>query len=310
MRRRTALFVAPIAAIALIGAGCGGGDSTTGTTGNSGGGSNDPVALLNGIKVPSTQSEPTKVVMKITSNLKGTISDPQVAAFLGDGPVGLEISGPTDPAKKSADLAFAAKAGKINLKGNLRMVDGTKSFIQLNNKWYSLPEDSLKQSTGGNDVSQITDALKSVKPADLVKNPQYKGSEDIEGRSTEHVSGDVDTAGLVKTVADIAQSQTTTTIDTTKLAEAQQKIDQYIKNATVDVWIDKDTQEVRRLQLKGDFVADADMKKSSGLDGASIDILVQGTPTSAPNVEAPAGALSSEQLQSELSTILLSSLGG
>jgi len=315
LRRRTALFVAPLAAIALIGAGCGGGDSTTGnsgnTTDNSTGGSTDPVAILNAIQVPTTATEPTKVVFKVNADLKGTISNAQAAAFLGDGPISVELSGPTDPAKKAADLAFTLKAGKLDFAGNLRVLDGKTGYIQLKDKWYALPADSLNSSssTSPADIDKVTEALKSVKPANLIKNPEYKGTEDIEGRSTNHVSGDVDTQGLVTTIADIAKSQNES-VSESEIQEAQTKIDQYVKNAKVDVWVDQETNEVRRLQLKGDFVTDSEMKSESGLDGATIDITVQGTPTDSPDISAPSGALSSQQLQTDLTGILLQSLGG
>ncbi len=317
MRRRTALFVAPIAAIALIGAGCGGGDSTTGTTGNqttdvsTGSSGGDAVSILNGIKIPDTQDAPTKVVFKVNADLKGKISDPQAAAFLGDGPISIELSGPTDPSKKSADVAFDLKAGKLNFKGNVRVIDGTKAFLQLNDKWYELPADSINQTTGTEnaDLSKITEALKSVDAADLLKNPEVKGSENIEGSDTHHIAGDVDTAGLVKAAAEIAKSQGDGP-SASEIAEAETKLAEYVKNAKVDVWVGKDDQMVKRIQIRGDFVTDADMKSQSGLDGAAIDLTVQATPTDSPNVEVPSGALTQQQLQQDLTGILLQAMGG
>lgn len=312
MRRRTALFVAPIAAIALIGAGCGGGDSTTGTTGNQTGssGGDDPVAILNNIKIPDTQTQPTKIVFKVNADLKGQISEPQVAAILGDGPISIDLSGPVDPSKQSGELAFDLKAGKLAFKGNLRVLEGNKSFIQINDKWYELPASTTNSApTNPEDLQKISDALKSVNTAELLKDPKLEGSEDIEGHATHHISGDVDTAGLVKAAAEIAKSQGEGP-SASEIAEAEQKLGEYVKNAKVDVWVGKDDQEIKRLQIKGDFTTDASMKSQSGLDGAAIDILVQATPTDAPDVEAPSGALSAQQFQQDLGTILLQSLGG
>ncbi len=313
MRRRTALFVAPIAAIALIGAGCGGGDSTTGTSGNpastGSGGSDDPVAILNSIKIPDTQTQPTKIVFRANVGLKGTISDPQVSAFLGEGPISIDLSGPVDPSKQAGELAFDLKAGKLAFTGNLRVLDGNTSYLQLNDKWYELPASSTGSApTNPEDLKKVTDALKSVNTGDLLTNPKLEGSEDIEGQPTHHISGDVDTAGLVKAAAEIAKSQGEGP-SASEIAEAEQKLGQYIENAKVDVWVGKDDQEIKRLQIKGDFTTDADMKSQSGLDGAAIDILIQATPTDAPNVEAPSGALSAQQLQQDLGTILLQGMG-
>lgn len=318
MRRRIALFAAPLAALSLIAAGCGGGGDktttggggdtgtteTTGTdTSSSGGG--DAAAILNGIEV-ANQTDPAKIGLKLNVDLKGQISNPQVAAILDGGPISLDLSGPFDPTKKSGDLTFAVKAGKINLNGGLRVIDGTKGFVQLSDKWYELPADSLKTSTDTADPKKVFEAIGD--PAKLFKDPQYVGEEDIDGLKTDHVSGDVDQAALVAAIGNVAKSQGES-VTQTDLDQAAQKLGQYLKSAKADVWVGKDDKQIHKLQLVADAVLPADAKAQSGLDGATVDLTVQSIPTDSPTVEAPSGALPSSQLQSDLTTIILQSLG-
>jgi len=313
LRRRIALFAAPLAALSLIAAGCGGGGDntttgggtdTTGTDTTASGG--DAAAILNGIEAPDND-KPAKIGLKLNVDLKGQISEPQVAAILGDGPISAEISGPFDPTKKSGDLAFDLKVGKIALNGGMRIIDGNKGFLQISDKWYELPADSLKTSTDNADPNKVLEAIGD--PADLFKDPKYEGEEDVDGVKTEHISGDLDPEALVKAVGEVAKSQGES-VGQEDMDKATQQLGQYLKTAKADVWVGKDDKQIHKLQLVADADLPADAKTQTGLEGLGIDMTVQSTPTDSPSVEEPAGALPSSQLQTDLTTILLQSMGG
>ncbi len=316
MRRRIALFAAPLAALSLIAAGCGGGGDNTSTSGGNGttggtdttsSGGGDAATVLSGIKAPDN-TKPAKMALKLSVDLKGNITNQQVASILDGGPITVSLEGPVDPGKKSGDLSFDLKAGKIALNGGVRMIDGSKGFVQLNDKWYELPADSLKTSSDATDANKVMEAIGD--PAKLLKDPEYKGEEDIDGIKTEHVSGEVDNAGLVEAIGNVAKSQGET-VDQKQADEATQKLGEYLKDAKVDLWVGKDDKQIHKIQLVGDVVLPADAKQQAGgLDGAGFDLTVQSTPTDSPSVETPSGALPSSQLQTDLGTILLQSLGG
>lgn len=315
MRRRAALMIlAPVAALSLIGAGCGGGGnktSTTDTGGGSGGGtpsSTDAAAILGAIKA-GDQTKPTKLAMELAVTLNGTISNPQVAAILDGSPITLKLSGAADPTGTKADMTFDVKAGKIALPGKLRLVDAKTGFIGLGDKWYELPIDSL-----GSTAQTATDPSKTLaaigNPADLLTNPTVVGAENIDGVETDHVSGAVSPEGLVKALAKVSASQGGNAPSEAEVAEAVTKLNDVVKSGKIDLWVGKDDKQIHRAKIDADVVMPADQKASTGLDGLKAVLTIQSTPTSGVTVEAPAGALPSSQLQTDLGTIILQNLGG
>lgn len=317
MHRRLAFLLTPLILLSLIGAGCGGGSdtgapaaSTVATT--SAPSSGDAQTILSSIK-PVAQQGPQKVGLNVAVKLDGSLKDPTVGALLGNGPIALNLNGPVDATGKAADLAFDLKAGKINLAGGLRLA-GDKAFLQLNDKWYELPADALKTtstgSTGSVDVSKALAALGD--PSALIKNGTVVGSEVIDGIDTDHVAGDVDTAELVKAIARVAATVNTSSspIDPKQITDATAKLEQFVKNAKVELWVGKADKQVHRFKVNLDAVLDAKTKASSGLNGLNIDLALTATPTDSPSVEAPAGALPASQLQKDIGPIILAGLGG
>ena len=316
MHRRLAFLLTPLVLLSLIGAGCGGGSDkgtpTADTVPTSPGSSGNVNAILSSIK-PVAQQGPQKIALNLAVKLDGTLKNPSVGALLGTGPIALNLSGPVDATGKAADLAFDLKAGKINLAGGLRIA-GEKAFLKLADKWYELPANALKTtstgSTGNLDVSKALAALGD--PSALISNGTVVGSETIDGIDTDHVAGDVNTAELVKAIARVAATVDTSSspIDTKQITDATAKLEEFVKNAKVELWIGKADKQVHRFKVNLDAVLDAKTKASSGLNGVNVDLALTATPTDSPNVEAPAGALPASQLQSDIGPIILSGLGG
>jgi hypothetical protein len=314
MSRRMAFLLTPLLLLSLIGAGCGGGgdDAPSASTSPAATSSGDAAVILSSIK-PVAQQGPQKIALNLAVKLDGTLKDPTVGALLGSGPIALNLSGPVDATAKAADLAFDAKAGKINLAGGLRVV-GDKAFLQLADKWYELPADAFTTTTSGStgsvDVAKALEALGD--PSALIKNATVVGSEVIEGIDTDHVAGDVDTAELVKAISRVAATVDTSSspIDASQISEATAKLEEFVKNAKVELWIGKEDKQVHRFKVNLDAVLDADTKASSGLNGFNLDVALTSTPTDSPNVEAPSGALPASQLQTDIGPIILAGLGG
>lgn len=311
MRRRSSLiFVLPLAALSLIGAGCGGGGSKSeSTTGGSTASSSDPAAILGSVQA-ADQTEPTKIAMTLGIQLDGAINNPQVAAIVGNGPITISLSGPVDPTAKSADLTFDVKAGKIALPGKARIINGTEGYVGLADKWYELPAGSLTSGSGPSaaaaDPAKTLEALGN--PADLVQNAKVVGGEVIEGIDTDHISGEINVEGVAQALSRIAKSQDSSSgsVDQASI----DKLKEALKSGTVDVWVGKADKQVHRLKFDLGIAIPPDAQSTAmGVTGAQINFTVQSTPVGSVSVSAPSGALPSDRLQQDLVTVVLSNLG-
>lgn len=312
LRRRHTFVLVPLALLGLVGAGCGGGDAPADKSPTPAASSGDAKTILSSIK-PITQQGPQKIGVKIGVTLKGTLKEPMLAAFLGDGAISVDLAGPIDPAAKAADLTFGVKAGKVNLAGGLRLV-GDKAFLKLKDKWYALPADALTGTTSGAENIDPTKILAALgDPSELIDNVVVVGTEDIEGIATDHITGDLDVAALVKAIARVAQSLgpgATGPIDAKEIAKATAQIEKSVTNAQVALWIGRDDKQVHRFKIDLSAALDAKTKESSGLDGLDVTATLTSTPADSPDVEAPAGAGTVEELQTDILPILLGGLGG
>jgi hypothetical protein len=308
MRLRNALLTTPLAVIALLGAGCGAARTTGGAAAPAG---RDAGAILSSIK-PAAQDGPQNIAVDLTVGLKGKLKDPTAALMLGSGPISMDLAGPVDAARKAADLTFAVKAGTLDLSGGVR-VAGDTGYLRLGDKWYALPQGSVSAGAGGTstgaDPAKIIEAIGD--PAALLKDATVVGTEDVDGIATDHVAGNVDTTQILRIVGRLAGSVNAgaSPIDPQQIADAAAKLGQAIKRARVDAWIGSADKQVHKITIDTEIVFDAKTKASSGLDGLTATLSVTSTPTTSPDVVAPAGALPAEQLSKDLGALLLSGLG-
>jgi hypothetical protein len=305
MRRRSTLIASVIASAALL-AGCGG------SGGESGAGSAEDARAVLAAIAPAAQEGPQRISVELRADLDGTLSDPSAAALVGDRPLSLTLSGPVDTAGKAADLTFDVDAGAIELSGGLRLV-GDTGYLKVGDTWYALPADALSGTTSGStapvDPAEVLGALGD--PAALIRDAVLVGTEDVDGIATDHVSGTVDTAELVAAIGRLAETVDAQASPVTpdQIAEATRQIEKYVTDATVDVWVGRDSKQVHRLRVTADIAFDGEAKESTGLDGVDVELSVSATPTDSPAVSAPAGARPQEELSKQLGLLLLGGLG-
>jgi hypothetical protein len=322
MLRRSALSLLLVAGLALTGAACGGSSgtsgspSTTSTTSGSSGAS-DADAVLASIKTNVGDQGPQKIAVSLTVNISGTPTDPTLGAFLTK-PISLTLAGPVDSKAKKSDLTFSLAAGPIKVDGGLRQVGGD-TFLEVNGKWYSLPADALSSVTGGSSGSttSTTSTAASVNPqallgafgdpSKLFTDAKLVGSEDVDGIKSDHVSGDIDLAALVKGISSVAKSAgspSASPVSPTEIAQSVAQLQQYVQSATADVWVGQDDKQLHRFATTVDGKMDAGTKASSGIDGFKLTLDVSATPTSTPSVSAPSSPAPIAQLEQDLGGLL------
>jgi hypothetical protein len=314
MFRRSALSLLLVAGLALTVAACGGSggssaDSSTGTPG----GDSDAQAVLASIRTNVGDLGPQKISVKFTAEVSGSPKDPSLGAFLGK-PITLTLDGPVDTKGKKTDLTFDVSAGPIKVDGGVRQV-GADSFLQINGKWYALPADALSSVTGATGATGATSsadpqAILSAfgDPKKLFTNATLAGTEDVDGIKSDHVTGDIDLAALVKGISAVAKtsggSAGASPVSPAQIASAVTSLQQYVKSASAELWVGQDDKQVHRFSTTIDGTTDDSTKASSGIEGFKITVDVSATPTSAPSVEAPSDTAPLSQLQQDLGGLL------
>jgi hypothetical protein len=326
MSRRPALALLLVAGLSLTVVACGGSSSNATSTSSSNAtasGNSDAQAVLSSIRTNVGEQGPQKISLAFTATISGSPTDPTLGAFLTK-PISIKLDGPVDAKAKQSDLTFELSAGPIKVDGGLRQV-GDASFVEVNGKWYSLPAGALSSSSGSTG-STTTTGSSSLDPQALLKafgdptallaNAKLAGSEDVGGVKSDHVTGDVDLAALVKGIAAVAKDSGSGTsaspISPAQVASSVQSLQQYVKSASADLWVGQDDKQIHRFATTIDGTTDASTKASSGIEGFKITLDISATPTSTPSVSAPASPAPIAQLQQDLGGLLggLAAAGG
>jgi hypothetical protein len=313
LRRSLSLLL--VAGVALTAAACGGGGSSASTTSGSTSATGDSSAqaVLASIKTDVSSQGPQKVSLKLTASVSGTPTDPSLAVFLGK-PISLTLTGPVDAKDKKTDLSFELAAGPIKVDGGVRQV-GADSFLQVNGKWYTLPAGALSSTSGS--TTGTTPSSTSVDPQAILKafgdptkllsNAKLAGTDDVDGIKSDHVTGDIDLAALVKGISSAASGtsgSSASPVSPAQISQGVSSLQQYVKSATADLWVGQDDKQIHRFSTTIDGKTDASTKSSSGIEGFTITLDVSATPTSAPTVSAPTGAAPVAQLEQDLGGLL------
>jgi hypothetical protein len=325
MSRRPALALLLVAGLSLTVVACGGSSSNATSTSSSNAtasGNSDAQAVLSSIRTNVGEQGPQKISLAFTATISGSPKDPTLGAFLTK-PISITLDGPVDAKAKKSDLTFELSAGPIKVDGGLRQV-GDASFLQINGKWYSLPAGAL--STSGSTGSTTTASSSGVDPQALLQafgdpkallaNATLAGTEDVGGVKSDHVTGDVDLAALVKGIAAVAKDAGSGTsaspVSPAQVAQGVQSLQQYVKSASADLWVGQDDKQIHRFATTIDGTTDAATKASSGIDGFKITLDLSATPTSTPSVSAPSSPAPIAQLQQDLGGLLggLAAAGG
>jgi hypothetical protein len=311
MSRRSALALLLVAGLSLTAAACGSSGSSSTSTGNAAGTSSDAQAVLASIRTNVGDQGPQKINLELTATVSGSPKDPTLGVFLTK-PISITLDGTADTKAKQSDLAFQLSAGPIKVDGGLRQV-GDASFLQVNGKWYSLPAGSLSSSSAGSTTSTTSVDPQAIlkafgDPKALIANATLEGSEDVGGVKSDHVSGAIDLAALVKGISAVAGSTGTSTsaspVSPAQVAQSVQSLQRYVKSATADLWVGQDDKQIHRFATTIDGVTDAATTSSSGIEGFKITLDVSATPTSTPSVSAPSNPAPVSELQQDLGGLL------
>jgi hypothetical protein len=317
MLRRSAISLLLVAGLALTGAACGGSGSSSSTSSStataSATGGGDAQAVLASINTNVGDQGPQNISVKLSATISGSPKNPTLGVFLSK-PVSLTLSGPVDTKAKRTDLTFELAAGPIKVDGGVREI-GSDTFLQVNGKWYTLPAGALSSATGTS--TGTTTSSSSINPSSLLRafgdpkklftNPKLAGTDDIGGITSDHVTGDIDLAALVKGISSVASSSSgpsASPISPAQIASSVKSLQQYVKSATADLWVGQSDKQIHRFATTIDGTTDASTKASSGIDGFKITIDVSATPTKTPSVSAPSNPAPIAQLESDLGGLL------
>jgi hypothetical protein len=314
MLRRSAISALLVAGLALTAAACGGSGSSSSTSTPSAGGNGDAQAVLSAINTNVGDQGPQNISVKLSASISGSPKDPTLGAFLSK-PVTLTLSGPVDTKAKQSDLTFELAAGPIKVDGGVREV-GSAEYLEVNDKWYVLPANALSSATGTS-TGSTTSSSSSVNPAALLQafgdpkklftNAKLAGTDDVGGIKSDHVSGDIDLAALVRGISSAASSTSGTSaspVSPAQIASSVTSLEQYVKSATADIWVGQSDKQVHRFATTIDGATDASTKASSGIDGFKITLDVSATPTKTPSVSAPSNPAPIAQLENDLGGLL------
>jgi hypothetical protein len=316
MLRRSAISVLLVAGLALTAAACGGGSSSSTSTPSTGSasGNGDAQAVLSSINTNVGDQGPQDISVKLSAAISGSPTDPTLGAFLSK-PITLTLSGPVDTKAKQTDLTFELAAGPIKVDGGVREV-GSSEYLEVNGKWYVLPANALSSATGTS-TGTTTSSSSSVNPGALLQafgdpkklftNAKLAGTDDIGGIKSDHVTGDIDLAALVRGISSAASSTSGTSaspVSPAQIASSVKSLEQYVKSASADIWVGQSDKQVHRFATTIDGATDASTKASSGIEGFKITLDVSATPTKTPSVSAPSNPAPIAQLENDLGGLL------
>ncbi len=317
--RRSPVALA-LVAVALTAAACGGsGNSSSDNAGTESAASDNGNAagILSAIDTQAATG-PQKLKLDLTLDIKGSPKDAQLAVFTKQ-PIKLGLDGVVDATGKSGDVNVSVTLGDTPIEAEIRY-GASKSWIQIDGKWYDLPADALSSTTGqslpsGTSVSSL-DAGKILAaigdPSKLLKDASVS-SEKVEGIDSDKVSGDVNMTGVANAVANVSKSVGTSDGKAPTQAEIDKvaaQLDEIVKKAHVDLWVGKEDHKVHRVAFTVDATMDDATKTSSGIDALALNFDVTTVDAEAPDVSAPSSVGTQAEFQAAVIGLLGKVMGG
>ena len=290
LRRALVLLVAALSALAVPA--CGGGEEE------------DPQALLK--KAFTTDVETTNVTLNAEFSGKGV---PQL-----EEPVRVKVSGPykSNGNKKlpSLDWDLSVSGGGQSFSAGA-ISTGDNVFINFNDTPYEVGEDAIRQQNEQLARQQQDDnALKAlgIDPATWVKDPKTEGDEEVAGADTTHVTGTVDVAKMVTDLSGVAEKTGAGAASKPSDEELKQVADA-VKDPTLDVYVDKETDALRRLSVDLAFeVPENERQSAGGLESGNFSFSLDLADAADVEIAAPKGAKPISELVGQLGS--LGALGG
>jgi hypothetical protein len=264
--RRASLGAAGVLVGVAIGA-CGGGSSSSSTA----------AQLL-------SQTFSANIAKIHSGDLALTI-DAQLKGFktLHGQPVELQLSGPfSESAGHGTEFDFSATATVEGSTIPLAVLStGTALYLEFGGTYYSLPASvnsalgrsaASQGSTGGS--SNVLSKL-GIDPLSWLTSPKIVGTTTVGGVSTQHLTAQVDVAGLLGDVGKIASNapgigkQAASELSSANL----QQVASAINSAQVDIYSGASDHILREFRLAVAFtIPGADQQTLSGLTGGSLAI--------------------------------------
>jgi len=242
-RIRTIALLATIAALgALVLSACGGG------------GSEEPQAVIENASFAGIESGKLESKVSIVSkgqqggNVELRLSGPFQAGENGSLPqFALEVTAKGKAGGKDVDfeggLTVLSDRAFVDYKGTEYEVDPTTfGFLKS-----SFEQAQQKEGESAGDVTACQEAATGLDLADFVENLKNEGSADVDGTSTTKVSGDLNSAGAIDAITQLAedpgcsaQLEATGQFSLSQLEQAKGELETSIKKAHVGVYVGDD----------------------------------------------------------------------
>lgn len=232
---------------------------------------------------------------------------------------------------QAAEATINAAFGGQSIALGLKAVDD-KAWLQLMGQWYELPTDMMQQVTGSTgtttkplDAAGMMQALTAagIDPAKWLTGLSVAGEDTIDGTPTYHLTGTVDInqimsdaikmtqdkniMGMLPSMGAGTEGATGSSIpvpDQQQLQEMQTQLASMFEDFTVDMWVDKDTYQMRKAQLHASMVPPAG-EDSQGINGIDLSAALSMAPASGPvTVTPPAGAKPFSELENALGGLM------
>jgi uncharacterized protein YgfB (UPF0149 family) len=232
---------------------------------------------------------------------------------------------------QAAEATINAAFGGQNMALGVKAVDD-KAWLQLMGQWYELPTDMMQQATGGTgttmkplDVAGVMQALTAagIDPSKWLTGLTIAGEDSVDGTPTYHLTGTVDInqimtdamkmmqdkniMGMLPSMGAGTEGATGSSLplpDQQQLQQMQTQLASMFEDFTVDMWIAKDTYQLRKAQLHASMVPPAG-EDSQGINGIDLTAALSMAPASAPiTVTPPTGAKPFSELENALGGLM------
>ena len=235
---------------------------------------------------------------------------------------------------KAADATISASIAGQNLTAEVKAAD-KKAWIQFMGQWYELPANMMQKAgvtstpISTPDTAAIMQAIKAagIDPATWLTGLKLVGDDTIDGTATYHLQGTLDfnkimtdamklmqdksfqsmidsmSKGLMGSASTEATGGTSSSV-TASAAQRLQTVGSQLatmfKNLTIDMWIAKDSYQMRQAQVDATIVPPAG-QDAKGISSATLKLTVSMAPATTPlTVTAPVDAKPFSDLQTAL----------
>jgi hypothetical protein len=260
-------LVVAIFALALIAAGCGGGD---------GGGAQSALETL---------AQTSANLGKIRS---GDLAMNLLFSAKGGGRVGFSLEGPFSlraGAPPEAQLDYTQIAGQRSATQTF-IAAGNKAYVRVRGTTYELPQATAKSISGALGRQA---GLGVVDLSSWMKNPRLSEGNEVGGADTDHISSDLNVPAAMSAILAIA-AQLNGSGSTALSGASAEQVERAVQTATMDVWTGKEDRLLRKVDIAIELSPNTS-EKLKRLLGAGIHFtLAISNPNEEVSIQAPQNA--------------------